>query len=809
MDASEEELFMRVLVTGISDPTGRAVARMLLAAGYEVVGLDRARHRYVDPRVQVITGDPAGPSNCAQAVAGCATVVHLGGSLAAIAEAARAAGARIVVPVVAGSDSIATDVVRSSGVQALIVRTAPVAGRRVERENWRILAPLLGSRRASGPQVLHTDDFERFLVLAARSPRTGVVELAASGVISHEEARRIVRAAGTRTSRWVSRTRHVPLLDATAAREEWGFRCGWNASDVAADIVRGLVGRRFDGDDFVTEAGAIPLPGYVIPTRASTSDGHALVSVAPDGLEGEFDDRVDPAYPVHTATNTSEALPGPLTPLTVDLQAGAIRLANAAMGRMIALEGIALEHWTSRVTTVLGHHIYINASIGVLAAENMPGWDEQSIRRDVYGNIPAEISLTPHGKPPTPTGFASTRATWRAAGRVLRTALRYRETTEGINAAAHQECVGAEAIRELTDEQLHARALLWRDRLNQSWAAASIGVMMTGAATAIHSRGKESAAVPIDLERLESARTMLAVERLAGLCRTDTALHKAAHAGDVTAARATSPAFSAALDEELRKVGHRGPGECELLNPTFGDRPELLVIAAARAAEMPAPEREPVDPSPVRTARMAAGATMARERVRDAVVRYTHCLRLAVRERAERLIRAGRLQQAEDACFLTLDEILWAPADMAERVARRRAELTRLQGVRMPDVIAGDWAPLPDVDALAPGESLTGIGVCPGVVEGTVKRVLSLDDDIDPGDILVASVTDTGHTAMFAYAAAVVTDIGGSASHAAIVAREFGIPCVVDTKTASTGLADGQRVRVDGSAGTVTLLADA
>ncbi|MEU2033687.1 PEP-utilizing enzyme [Nocardia amamiensis] len=800
---------MRVLVTGVSDPTGRAVARMLLAAGYDVVGLDRERHRYVDPRVQVITRDPADPPICAQAVAGCATVVHLGGSLAAIAVAARDAGARLVVPVVAGRDSAAADVVRSSGANVLIVRTAPVAGRRVERDSWRILAPLLGSRRAGGFQVLHTDDFERFLVVAAVSPRTGVVDLAAPGTVSGEDARRIAEAAGRRTAGWVSRVRPVPLVDATAARDEWGFRCGWTASEVAADIVRGLAGRRFDGDDFAAQPGAIPLPGYVIPARASTSDGHSLVSVAPEGLEGEFDDRVDPAYPVHTATNTSEALPGPLTPLTVDLQAGAIRLANAAMGRMIALDGIALEHWTSRVTTVLAHHIYINASIGVLAAENMPGWDEQSIRRDVYGNIPAEISLTPHGKPPTPTGFASTRATWRAAGRVLRTALRYRETTEGINAAAHQESLGAAAIRELTDEQLHVRALLWRDRLNQSWAAASIGVMMTGAATAIHSRGKESAAVPIDLERLESARTVLAVERLAELCRGDTALHGAAHAGEVAAARAISPAFAAALDEELRKIGHRGPGECELINPTFGDRPELLVIAAARAAELPAPKREPVDPAPSRTARMAAGATMARERVRDAVVRYTHCLRLAVRERAERLIRAGWLQEPEDACFLTLDEILWAPADMAERVARRRAELARLRDVRMPDVIAGEWQPLPDAGALAPGDSLTGIGVCPGVVEGTVKRVLCLDDDIEPGDILVASVTDTGHTAMFAYAAAVVTDIGGSASHAAIVAREFGIPCVVDTKTASTSLADGQRVRVDGSAGTVTLLADA
>ncbi len=62
---------------------------------------------------------------------------------------------------------------------------------------------------------------------------------------------------------------------------------------------------------------------------------------------------------------------------------------------------------------------------------------------------------------------------------------------------------------------------------------------------------------------------------------------------------------------------------------------------------------------------------------------------------------------------------------------------------------------------------------------------------------------------MFGYAAAVVTDIGGAASHAAIVAREFGIPCVVETKHSTTSLEDGQLVRVDGAAGTVTLLAEA
>ncbi|MBF6210311.1 NAD-dependent epimerase/dehydratase family protein [Nocardia puris] len=808
---------MRVLITGITEPGGPAPARMLLAAGHRVIGLDRRWHRHVDPRVEFVAGDPTDRAVCTRAAAGCDAVLHLAGpDVSAIGVAAREAGARLIVPVVAGArwsgiaESAVAQAVRSCGADVLLIRTAPVVGRRVGHQTRRALEPILGAGSPTAEfQLLHADDLDRFLVVAVTAPRVGEVELAAPGVITKGQLRILLRGAGVRYSAWVpgwSGTR--PVLDPAAAREEWGFRCGWNAGEAAADLVRGLVGRAPAGGAFRTRRGAIPLPAHVIPARAATSDGHHLVDVAPERLEGEFDDRVDPRYPVHTATNTSEALPGPMTPLTIDLHAGAIRLANEAMGTMIALDGIALEHWTSRVTTVLGHHIYINASIGVLAAENMPGWDEESIRRDAYGNIPAEIALQPHGKPPMPTGLAGTAATWRATARVLATARRYAATAEAINAAARAEALPPERIAALTDEQLHVRALLWRDRLHQAWQAASIGVMMTGAATAVHARGKDAGEVPIDLSRLESAKPMLAVERLAALCRADSALYDRAREGDVDSARAASPAFAAALDAELATVGHRGPGECELSNPTFGDRPALLVTAAARAAQLPAPQRPPAEPATSRTARMAAGATVARERARDAVVRITHCLRGAVRERGERLVRATVLPDATDVHYLTLDEIFVPPADVAERARRRRAERERLRAIRMPDVITGRWEPVPAAGALDAGESLGGIGVSAGVVEGTVKLVLSLDDDIEPGDVLVASVTDTGHTAMFAYAAAVVTDIGGSASHAAIVAREFGIPCVVDTKTASARLRDGQKVRVDGAAGTVTLLSD-
>ena len=799
---------MRVLITGVTTPSGRAVARMLLAAGHEVAGLDRVRHRYVDPRVDMRIAQPGDSAAYRAALQGCSVVIALADEpVASIAAAARDAGARLVVPVPAANEATVRRALAAADGRSLLVRTAPATGRRTDAGSRAVLRMLLGASNSQRVALVHTDDVERFLVLAALSDRTGSVDIAAPGEITGAQVRATLRAAGGRLPR--IRRSGGEGVESAAASQDWDFDYGWTADEVVDDLARGLAGRTPHGDGFRSRRGAIALTDYVIPSRARTSDDHQLEVAAPDGLEGEFDDRVDPRIPVHTATNTSEALPGPMSPLTIDLQAGAIRLANAAMGHMIALEGIALEHWTSRVTSVLGHHIFINASIGVLVADNMPGWDENSIRRDVYGAIPAEVPLQPQGRPLMPTGIGSALGTAKATGRVLATALRFRDTTETINAASHREALSRDEIGTLSDAQLHARALLWRDRLNQSWAAASIGVMLVGAATAMHARGAGDTEVAIDVNRLESARPMLAVERLAAICRTDPRLHEAARAANVAAARELSPDFAAALDRELAAVGHRGPGECEFLNPTFGDRPELLVTAAARAAELPGPHRDPVADPDSRTARMAVGATVSRERVRDAVVRYTNCLRMAARELAARLVERHRLNNVDDAWFCTLDELLWAPDDLIDKVARRRAERVRLQTVRMPDLVVGRWEPEPAAGALAVGESLTGTGVSSGVVEGTVKLVLNSDDDIEPGDILVASVTDTGHTAMFAYAAAVVTDIGGSASHAAIVAREFAIPCVVDTKTASTGLSDGQRIRVDGAAGTVTLLADA
>lgn len=779
---------MRVLITGVATEDGRDVARLLLAAGHEVVGAEQ--HRYLDPGVTVVADIAAAGSVDA--------VVHLAGGPLTVAP-----GTRVVLPTPLGGTHAAAAALSAAGAEVVVVEVAPVTGRRTDRAALQTLADLLGSGSAA-LQVVHHDDVNRALAAVVSGDAAGPFTLAAPGTVSGTEARKLLQVAGVKPAvPGVSARPAAPLAESAVPA---GFGYGWTAREAVEDLARGLRGTRITKRGAEVESGRFGLPTYVVPNNLPASDNGTLVAAGPAELQGEFDTLLDPRLAVLTATNTSEALPGPLTPMSLDLQLGAQRISNEGMGRMLSLEGAALEQQTSLVLGVLGHCVYINASVGVNIVENMPGWDEASVRKDVYGNIPEDVVFRPQGGPPMPTGLASRIATFTATSRVIARARKFKEEAEAVHTAAAAESLTADQIAALTDDQLHTRALLWRDRLAHAWSVASIGVMMTSAADAMHERGKKPEHVAVDVELLESARTMLAVERLADELRGDDHLLKLAREGDVEALRAASPSFSAALDAQLAVMGHRGPGECELENPSFSDRPGHLVGSAAAAAARPAAAREAVPAMTSRTGKMAAGAILARERARDGVVRYTHDLRLAVRERGNRLVAAGRLAAADDAFYLTLDELFVDPSGFEERVARRRTERVRLQGIRMPDVVVGTWAPEGVHDGVSVGDTIGGIGVSAGTVEGRVRVLRTPDDDIEPDEVLVASVTDVGHTAMFGYAAAVVTDIGGAASHAAIVAREFGIPCVVDTKHASTSLADGMLVRVDGAAGTIEVL---
>jgi pyruvate,water dikinase len=108
--------------------------------------------------------------------------------------------------------------------------------------------------------------------------------------------------------------------------------------------------------------------------------------------------------------------------------------------------------------------------------------------------------------------------------------------------------------------------------------------------------------------------------------------------------------------------------------------------------------------------------------------------------------------------------------------------------------------------ASGPGP-IAGVGVHPGVVEGLARVVREPQDaELEPGEILVCATTDPSWVSLFIPAGGVVIDVGGQMSHGAIVARELGIPCVINTRDGTRRIRTGDRLRIDGASGEVVVL---
>jgi pyruvate,water dikinase len=294
----------------------------------------------------------------------------------------------------------------------------------------------------------------------------------------------------------------------------------------------------------------------------------------------------------------------------------------------------------------------------------------------------------------------------------------------------------------------------------------------------------------------------------------------------------------------------------DLTNPTIGERPEHLVQRFQSALDVnvdDALRRSDADAAELRAAvpeehraefddLLAEGRLVYR--LRDERGLYSEIpaiglLRLALLELGRRLEPSGRVQLADDVLEARVDELRaltdgGSGAPTAEELHQRavdRVERTRLGAPRH---LGPPAPPPPPVDMLPPplarvmssvgflidgilgqkevpeGDATTIVGIpgAGGVVEGPVRVVRSVEDlfILEPGDVLVTPTTGEAFNSMLHLVSAIVTDHGSFASHAAIVAREMGIPAVVGTSDGTRRLASAQRVRVDGTTGEVTIL---
>jgi len=304
--------------------------------------------------------------------------------------------------------------------------------------------------------------------------------------------------------------------------------------------------------------------------------------------------------------------------------------------------------------------------------------------------------------------------------------------------------------------------------------------------------GLEEAAVADDLLALSAGRLDLA---------TFVARHgfHGPNAGDITA---QSWRENSSPVERLAKVLQEASGN----GPCRDDNARAAAITSVLAA-LPRVRRP--------LARIALwltpSAARSLERSKVAFVMSLDGARAAARAVGAELVEAGRIDDADDAFFLFVEELLEpAQRDLRALVGERRANNVRHQAVEMAATTWEGDPPMRNVASAEPNAvtEVIGVGASPGIVEGKVRIVLDAgaDTDVEVDDILVCPVTDPSWVSLMMVAGALVIDIGGTASHGAIVARELGVPCVIGTSTGTNDLREGDLVRVDGAAGVVTIL---
>lgn len=298
--------------------------------------------------------------------------------------------------------------------------------------------------------------------------------------------------------------------------------------------------------------------------------------------------------------------------------------------------------------------------------------------------------------------------------------------------------------------------------------------------------------------------------------------------------------FLQAFDDYLAEYGHRAAGESDVMSPRFAEVPDYVLgvirihlsLPPARSAEVIRQTQESTRQEALRDLRAGFGWHLhewalwlwcyrrlcryleLREANRHALMQVTACARQVAMSIGGALATGGGLQSGDDIFFLTIDEVKMAVSgaagDWQELVAARRRDREQNTTQSVPDTVikhAGEMQP-DRAGSHASYGSLKGLPISVGYVEGPIRLVLSPNDmqQVKRGDIVVAPVLDPGMAPLMGLAAGLIVEMGGTLSHGAIIAREFGLPTIANVRDVTQILKAGERVAVNATAGEVTRL---
>jgi phosphohistidine swiveling domain-containing protein len=564
--------------------------------------------------------------------------------------------------------------------------------------------------------------------------------------------------------------------------------------------------------------------------------------------------RIDPRWPINTRGNIGEVFPEVLTPLSYEL--GVLAAEAGWRDAYRELGVFAKNDFKNDDPVIIGLYAgygYLNVSYLRIIGVRAPGSSPEAI----------DATLIGEGNPP-PYAPQKGDKNLLASLRILLTVLKalgtktepaYVKESYALVAAFEARCPPLDASDDVLLAYMRSFAPVFRKVFRNHLVTTSIAAIVSGIlvdnATKAGEPGLATHLIGAAGDVLSASYSRELYE-IAKFVRGNAALTAAFEAGTagLDARLKAMPAadeFNKAFAAFIARHGHRGPNDWELSSRTWENTPELALVAIDRmrlAAHDLSPSTRLTDMEARQQAAVAKVLphvkfmdkgnfkkavkalphwTRAREATRDRAVRMGATLKRVFRELVRRAAEKSGIDDPRMVAMLgfndELPRYLRDPESLVGVIRERWALRQRFAAVTPPFFITSQDE-VPSIEQMeaaqagkaktaTKGDVLKGDGGSSGVARGRARIVLDPGDarGLQPGDILVAPLTDPAWTPLFLPAAGVVVNVGALMSHAVIVSRELGIPCVVAVANATDRIADGTMLEVDGTAGTVTVLA--
>ena len=555
------------------------------------------------------------------------------------------------------------------------------------------------------------------------------------------------------------------------------------------------------------------------------------ITTLPSDLN-EFDTVLPRPDDVLTISNVSEMMPGAVCPLTMSFTGWGIDYGLQHMQVAVGARGFIDKNW--QVTASAYGHLFLNMTGNVVMSAGVLGSTADQTAQAICGRLVPELK----DLPPMPL--------WRRCANTLKL-LKY--------------CFAAPKVVQKFGEEMAAFQIEQKNDSAQMWNEISGKLAFFDHAMAVHIQSsalsgfycsivenmvssksndstveEQSEAIRL-LSGAKDVESAVMLEQLDGLVDLVAAHKDAAEKFiGVSAEQAvewlkSNPDLEKRLSEFLRVHGHRGYRELCVRDLSWGDDLDPLVQsmqAAAQSRLISGGQKEKKN-NDIEWSALSRGLRWALPKAHDAIRRREHTKSLLVkaayqfshafRHLAVLLTEEKRLPDADLLFFFTSSELadllpLGNEAEIKAMVTKalaRREALSYQQRFEFPEISVGIPQPLePQLVDVKDGV-LQGRPASRGVVEGVVRVAHTLQEAsvLKSGEILVTPITDIGWTPYFSMISGLVTDLGSSVSHGAVIAREYGLPCVVNTRQGTGFLKTGDRVRLDGDLGRVTLLESA